>query len=557
MIITINPQGRTRRATRDLLAHLQKAGDGQIVELVRIAGTPARTAYEGLRDFERIRDGSDADIALEHLSLNPGRVWTPAERDEAVDEVLRALEAERHGYLLFAHHNKPRARGEAGNTHFHLVVAHVGPTLRALDLRCSFIKLEAVRARLEVRFGEPLTPSRRSGAIVTHLRRDGHEAVAALVEADAATRLDLPRSGLTSRSRARLQRDGISASKTRATVIAAYQGSDTRQAFEVALAQDGLSLESGDCESIWLIRKGPVLIGSLDRLVDAPRATLMARLEERSDTAKPDLDAAQAGADGYEAISQAESPDHTIASDQALQIWMHRLACGLAAAKDALDEALKRSSSPPSRTNALNRAQAACRRAEDDYRRAEDDHRRAEDDCWTAHALVESRRPKPLTGWQAWASRVKASFGRKQAHPDASCLADAERDLELARDRWAGAKRDLELARNCRAGADAKLKGIEAQIAAEKQDYEHLIAEEDERAKPKQQEAEENIALYRDLRLLLEQEPWLAVQGNAVLLLEVDRMRRAQDRNAWTWDEADTAGAEPAWIHEAPIPRPG
>lgn len=529
MILTINPQGRTRRATRDLVAHLQKADDGQIVELVRIAGTPARTIIEAVCDFERIRDGSEARIAIDHLSVNPGRSWTDAERDVAVDEALRALGAERHAHLLIAHHNKPRARGGASDTHFHLIVAHVGPTLRALDLRCSYLKLEAVRARLEVLFDEPLTPSRRSSAIAKHLRRDGYETVAALVEADAATRSDLPRSGLTSRSRARLQRDGISAAKTRATVIAAYQGSDTRRAFEAALTQDGLALEAGDCANVWLIRKGDVLIGPLDRLVDAPRATLMARLDERPDTAKPGLDAARAGADGYEAIAQSESPDRTTASDQALQVWMHRLACGLAAAEDALEQALERSPSPPSRTNALNRAQAACRTAEDD--------------CRTAQALVEKRQPEPLTGWQAWASRVKASFGRTQAHPHAARLADAERDLELAQNR--------------RAGAEAKLKGIEAKIAAEKQDYEHLIAQEDERAKPKQKEAERNIALYRDLRLLLEQEPWRAVQDDKALLSEVYRMRRAQDRNACVWDEADTAGAEPARIHEAPIPRPG
>jgi hypothetical protein len=557
VILTINPQGRTRRATRDLVAHLQKAEDGQIVDLVCIAGTPARTVIEAVRDFERIRDGSEARIAIQHLTVSPGRPWTDLERDEAVDEVLRALGAERHAHVLIAHRNKPRARGDASATHFHLAVAHVGPTLHALDLRCSYLKLEAARSRLEVRFGEPLTPSRRSNAIAKHLRRDGYETVAALVEADAATRSELPRSGLTSRSRARLERDGINAAKTRATVIAAYQGSDTRAAFEAALTQDGLALEAGDCANVWLIRKGDKLIGPLDRLVDTPRLTLMARLVERPDTVRLELDTARAAAEGYEAISRAESPDRTTASDQALQVWMHRLACGLAAAEKALDQALERSPSPPSRTNALNRAQADCRTAEDDYRRAKDDHRRAEDDCCTAHALVENRRPKPLTGWQAWASRVKAPFGRTQAHPDASCLADAERDLERARDCWADAERDLKLTRNRRAGAEAKLKGIEAKIAAEKQDYEHLIAQEDERAKPKQEEAKENIALYRDLRLLLEQEPWRAVQDDATLLSEVYRMRRAQDRNACVWDEADTAGAEPARIHEAPIPRPG
>ena len=529
MILTINPQGRTRRAARDLVAHLQKADDGQIVELVRIAGTPARTVIEAVCDFERIRDGSEAGIAIDHLTVNPGRPWTDAECDVAVDEVLRALGAERHAHVLIAHRNKPRARGGASATHFHLAVAHVGPTLRALDLRCCYLKLEAVRARLEVRFGEPLTPSRRSNAIAMHLRRDGYETVAALVEAEAATRSDLPRSGLTSRSRARLQRDGISASKTRATVIAAYQGSDTRRAFEAALIQDGLSLGSGDRENVLLIRKGEVLIGPLDRLVDTSRVALMARLDERPDTAKPEFDAAQVGAEGYEAISRAESSDRTTASDQALHIWMHRLACGLAAAEDALDQALERSPSPPSRKNELNQAQAAWLTAEDD--------------CRVAQALVETRQPETLTGWQVWVARLQAPFGRTQARQDAPLFADAERNLELARSH--------------RASADAELQRVTAEIAAEKQAHEDLIAEEDKEARLKQQKAERTIALYRDLRLLLEDKPWLAVQDNAVLLSEVDRMRRARARDAWVRDEADTAGVETAWTHEAPIPRPG
>jgi hypothetical protein len=255
----------------------------------------------------------------------------------------------------------------------------------------------------------------------------------------------------------------------------------------------------------------------------------MTRLEERSDTAKPDLDAAQAGADGHEAISRAENPNYTIASDQALQVWMHRLDRGIAAEKANLEQALERSPSPPSRKNELKRAQAACRAAEID--------------CRAAQALVEIRRPEPLTGWQAWVARLQAPFGRTQARQDALLFADAERNLELARSR--------------RASADAELQRITAEIATEKRTYEDLITEEDKVARPKQQKAERTIALYRDLRLVLEDKPWLAVQDNAALLSEVDRMRRARARDAWVRDEADTGGVETAWTHEAPIPRPG
>ena len=67
-----------------------------------------------LRDFERIRDGSEAAVALQHLTINPGRPWTAAERDDAVSEILRTLGAAGHAHVLIAHRNKPRARGRAG-----------------------------------------------------------------------------------------------------------------------------------------------------------------------------------------------------------------------------------------------------------------------------------------------------------------------------------------------------------------------------------------------------------------------------------------------------------
>lgn len=371
----------------------------------------------------------------------------------------------------------------------------------ALHLRCSYIKLEAVRARLEVRFRESLTPSRRSDAIVTHLRRDGHLAVAALVEVDAATRSDLPRSGLTSRSRGRLQRDGICASKVRAAVIAAYQGSDTREAFEAALAQDGLSLEPGDHEGVRVVRKNGALIGALDRLVDAPRATVMMRLKERSHTVELDPETSRGKANGHETITQAENQDHVTASDQALQVWMHRLKCGLAAAEAAIEQASRRSPSPPSRKGELDLAQLVCRRTEEA--------------CRAAQKQVEQRRPEQLTGWQGLVSRAKAPFFRAQARQDASLLADAERDLERAESR--------------KADANAELQRIAAEIAAETQAYKQRIAQEDEQARPQKREAEVRIAFYQDLRMLLEQEPWLAVENDAVLLSGVKRLRRARD----------------------------
>ncbi|TXM87547.1 hypothetical protein FV219_25815, partial [Methylobacterium sp. WL122] len=191
MIFTIQAHGRTRGDTKALVAHLEKTEAGQVVEVIRIAGSPAGDMGGAFADFERIRDGSRATIALQHLTLNPGQPWTAAQRDRTVARILKALGGEAHGFVLVAHRNKPRSCGTAGDEHFHLVIAHVGPDLRALRLSCSYAELEAVRASLEVEFNEPLTPTRRSAAIAVRLRRDGRDAVAEQVEAAARIQGDL------------------------------------------------------------------------------------------------------------------------------------------------------------------------------------------------------------------------------------------------------------------------------------------------------------------------------------------------------------------------------
>ena len=545
MIVTISAHGRDRKATRDLLAHLLKTDDGQVVETVRIAGTCAPTPEAAMGDFETLRDGSAATIAFQHLTVSPGRAWTAAERDTAVSEILRALGATRHAYLLIAHHNKVRARGQASDTHYHLVVAHVGPTLRALCLRSSYAELEAARALCEIRIGEPLTPSRRNGAIVARLRRNGHEAAAAQVKAAACASSFLPRSGLTSQGRAWLARRGICAPRARAAVIAAYQASDTRPALTAALTQAGLSLEPGERDGVWVVRRNGALIGALDRLVGVPRAVVSARMlaapqepeqaalpghsgsgpptippgpalgpsssEGRSCTGVPDAGAGPAGSGGHAAIPQAEPQDRMTASDQALEAWKYRIACGLAVEEAALEQARRRSSSPPSRTDERDLARAVCRRAAVA--------------CRAAQARVDELRPKVLTGLR---SRVQAFLFPTQSRRDAVRLAAAERDL---------ARADAQ-----RAAADATLERITGEMAAAKRAYTQRLAQEDAQAEPRVREAEARIALYRDLLMLLEREPWLATQSDTVLLEGVARLRRV--RNARVWDEA-------------PVPRPG
>lgn len=519
MITTIKAHGRTRRDTAALVAHLEKTESGQVVDIIRIAGSPASDMAGAFADFERIRDGSRATIALQHLPLSPGRPWTAAERDTAVNRILAALGAKHHGYVLVAHRNKPRARGEAGDEHFHLVIAHVGPGLRALDLSYSYAELEAVRASLEIDFDEPLTPSRRSAAIAARLRRDGREAVAERVEAAAPAQSELPRSGLTSRIHARLERLGIAAPLVRARVITAYALDGA--GFEAALSEAGLSCTPGDqVAGAWVVRQGDVLVGALDRLVARPRTVVAARMQSLvtgvGETADPRLtpvEAAQREGDRdaepipepvvriVDGMTEVGMPQPSrLDTPSPFAHWQAQLAQGIAQEQKALERAQQRSSVPPDRRH--------------EEREASAERRAARTERASAAARVET-----LKASQASPGILARWFGPKK-RPDPELVA---------------AQAALTDAYEKEALAEIKIESLSALMASEARDYARRMRIEDEASKPAERDARNRIAFFEDALTVLAREPWRAAMGLEAIYDGVLRLRcvdrpAAQDR---------------------------
>ena len=141
-----------------------------------IGGTPCRA----MRAMEMMRDASRASIAFQHITINPKHNLSEQQRDLAVSRVLEALGAEKHGYVLVEHFKERHVRDRADH-HFHLVLAHVGPDLKALDMFHSFARLEAVARSLEIDFGEELTPTSQPKAVAYFARGMGRDDVADLV----------------------------------------------------------------------------------------------------------------------------------------------------------------------------------------------------------------------------------------------------------------------------------------------------------------------------------------------------------------------------------------
>lgn len=276
MILTTTRHGRTRRDTRYLLAHLGRQ-DGQRSRVVHV-GAPVATAPEALRYMEAMRDGSRATVAYHHVSLSPSVPLTDEQRDEAVARVLAALGAEDHACALWEHSGKPR-RGTDVDTHYHVVVSHIGPHGRALDDGRSFVRLEAVARALEHDFGHPLTPSRRAAGVAAELERTGRPDVAARVRGEVPP--EPPQAAMTSRQRARAERHGMSLPDVRVAVRAAWTASDSPTALRAALAEQGLGLTAGDKAGVWLVTTADgTILGALDRLSGQRRRVVAGRMEE-------------------------------------------------------------------------------------------------------------------------------------------------------------------------------------------------------------------------------------------------------------------------------------
>lgn len=282
LIIETVAHGRTRRDAENLYTHLLKE-EGQTVRVIAMENIAARTVQEAIRVMELMRDGSRrALIAFHHIPISPSQRITDEQRHQVVQRILEAFRAEEHPWVLLGHDGKKRAIADAADHHFHLVLGHIGPDLKALDTRRSYARLEAVARSLELDWGvKILTPTRRHKAVAAAAREQGREDVAQAVLAMMPKNPeDLPRSSMSSRTRARAARHGINLPREQVRITEAYCCADAGKAVRTAIEALGFNLVKGEKEHVWLVMKGEVLLGALDRLVRAKRKEVAARLDE-------------------------------------------------------------------------------------------------------------------------------------------------------------------------------------------------------------------------------------------------------------------------------------
>jgi len=272
MILTTTRHGRTKRDVRNLKAHLD-ASVGQEARVVAIGNVPLSNADDVMSYMQAMRDGSRADVSMHHITISPMNRLDDAQRDEAVQRILSAMDAEDHAYVLWEHDGKARSE-KAADQHFHLVVGHVGPDGKALDDGNSYARLEAVARSLEADFGEPITHSRRTKTVAGILREMGRDDVAVLIEANPS---DPPRSAMSSKTRAKAARLGVNLPAEQERVRAAWAASDGPAAFVNALREAGLSVVPGKKPGVFVVTTNEgVELGALDRIIRMKRADVAA-----------------------------------------------------------------------------------------------------------------------------------------------------------------------------------------------------------------------------------------------------------------------------------------
>ena len=281
MILTTKRHGRSKRDIRNLVAHLNKQV-GQQSHVVRIDNVPLSNANDVLRYMSSMRDASRAKVACHHISISPRIHLTDEQRDEAVQRILSAMGAEDHAYILWKHSEKARTDEDIADEHYHLVVGHIGPDGRALSDSMSYVRLEVAARTMEVDFGEAITHSRLTKSVAAELRRTGRDDVADLLTMPPS----LPPSAMSSRTRAKADRKGLDLPEAQAAVRAAWTASDGPAAFRHALRESGFDVATGSRPNVFIVTKGGIEVGALDRVVREKRAAVAARMkEEEHDTA--------------------------------------------------------------------------------------------------------------------------------------------------------------------------------------------------------------------------------------------------------------------------------
>ena len=212
--------------TRWLAAHLQNAADNETIELAEVSGTVARDIDGALAEFDAITAGTKAKEGVYAAFINPPRPLTRAQFMEALDIIAGRLGLTGQPRIVLFHIKK-------GREHCHVVWSRINTeTMKAIHLSHDRQKLRKCAQEIGAKFGLELPAGLREDRGIERFN-------------------DPPQ--ITKAEKAQQAASGLSRDQRRAVITAAWNNSDTAEAFIQALEEAGFMLARGDSRAFVVV----------------------------------------------------------------------------------------------------------------------------------------------------------------------------------------------------------------------------------------------------------------------------------------------------------------
>ncbi|WP_318886369.1 relaxase/mobilization nuclease domain-containing protein [Sinorhizobium meliloti] len=244
-------KGNQRGNGADLAIHLVNSFDNESIEVAQVYGAVADDLLGAFAEFEAVSLGTRAREYLYSLSISPPSPLTRAQYFEAIGMIEERLGlAGQPRAVVF--HVKPDERG-ISREHCHVVWSRTDiEKMRAVHMAHDRRKLMDMAVALSHKFGLKMPPGLKAWE-----DKQKHE----------KEKLEV-----TLAEKAQAEATGITPEQRRAEITAAYEQSDTAEAFSAALEQKGYVLARGDKRGFVVVDKSGD-VHSLARYIKGHKAS--------------------------------------------------------------------------------------------------------------------------------------------------------------------------------------------------------------------------------------------------------------------------------------------
>lgn len=254
-----------RSGYRELAIHLA-SGENEKVTVMNSRGVISEDILGALEEFEATAIVSNCQKHLFHVSASP-----------APDEQMN----DKYWSRLWQYHEKINGLKNASfievehekndRTHRHRVYERVDyETGKAVNLSWTRLKNEQLSRMTEASFGHKIIQGKFNKAVIRHLKKDGFDKIAALLEQSGIADREQRVTQITHGENQQIKR-GFDLKAARCHVADCWAQSDSPAAFKAALAEAGYQMAEGDKMGVPVVVDAAGHVIPLQRGINAHR----------------------------------------------------------------------------------------------------------------------------------------------------------------------------------------------------------------------------------------------------------------------------------------------